>query len=139
MPVLSQHTQETMKNTAKESFLILLYEMIGTAFMSALVTNYFAQLSGSMGLQDQAGLLLGMFVIIMFSARISGSHFNPCITFSYMIGNVKHQNFDRVLGILYILAQFAGAQLGAIFSGIFSSGRPNETRITLSVDSGDIL
>ena len=38
---------------------------------------------------DNVGLLLGMFVTIMFSARISGSHFNPCITFSYMIGNVK--------------------------------------------------
>ena len=128
-----------MKNTARESFLILLYEMMGTAFMTCLVTNYFSQMSGDGGIQDQAGLLLGMFVVIMFSARISGSHFNPCITFSYMIGNVKHQHFDRILGVLYILAQFAGAQAGAIFSGIFSSGRTDDTRITLNVDSGDIL
>lgn len=53
---------------------------------------------------DNVGLLLGMFVTIMFSARISGSHFNPCITFSYMIGNVKQGKFDRILGFLYIAA-----------------------------------
>jgi|TARA_B110001450_G_scaffold237160_1_gene243172 glycerol uptake facilitator-like aquaporin len=53
---------------------------------------------------DNVGLLLGMFVTIMFSARISGSHFNPCITFSYMIGNVKQGKFDRILGLLYIAA-----------------------------------
>ena len=72
---------------------------------------------------DNVGLLLGMFVTIMFSARISGSHFNPCITFSFMIGNVKHGNFDRILGLLYIAAQFAGGMLGAIFSKIFASGK----------------
>ena len=53
---------------------------------------------------DNAGLLLGMFVTIMFSARISGSHFNPCITLSFMFGNVKQGKFDRILGVLYIFA-----------------------------------
>lgn len=62
-----------------------------------------------------------MFVTIMFSARISGSHFNPCITLSYMIGNVKQGKFDRVLGVLYILAQVVGAFLGNIISEIFGS------------------
>ena len=58
---------------------------------------------------DKAPLLLGMFVVIMFGARISGSHYNPIITFSYMIGNVRQGKFDRILGLFYILAQFAGA------------------------------
>jgi glycerol uptake facilitator-like aquaporin len=53
---------------------------------------------------DNAGLLLGMFVTIMFSGRISGSHFNPCITLAFMLGNVRDIKFDRALGILYILA-----------------------------------
>ena len=53
---------------------------------------------------DNAGLLLGMFVTIMFSGRISGSHFNPCITLAFMLGNVRDMKFDRALGILYILA-----------------------------------
>jgi len=109
--------------TAKESSLILLYEMIGTSMMTLLIVNYYAQQSqppcplpnstatGYTGckVNDNTGLLLGMFVTIMFSARISGSHFNPCITFSYMLGNVKHGKFDRILGLLYIVAQLLGA------------------------------
>ena len=58
---------------------------------------------------DKSPLLLGMFVVIMFGARISGSHYNPIITFSYMIGNVRQGKFDRILGLWYIVAQFAGA------------------------------
>jgi len=63
-----------------------------------------------------------MFVTIIFAARISGSHFNPTITLSYMIGNVKQGKFDRILGFLYIVAQMAGACLGVIFSKIFARG-----------------
>ena len=70
---------------------------------------------------DNAGLLLGMFVTIMFSARISGSHFNPCITLSFMFGNVKQGKFDRILGVLYIIAQFLGAILGQVFANILYS------------------
>jgi len=71
---------------------------------------------------DNVGLLLGMFISIMFSAKISGSHFNPCITFSYMMGNIQTKKFDRVLGFLYIVAQFAGAFVGMFLATIFKSG-----------------
>ena len=64
-----------------------------------------------------------MFVTIMFAARISGSHFNPIITLSYMFGNVKQGKFDRILGLLYIVAQLAGAFLGCIFCGIFTANK----------------
>jgi glycerol uptake facilitator-like aquaporin len=77
-----------------------------------------------------------MFVTIMFSARISGSHFNPCITLGYMIGNVKQGKFDRVLGFLYIAAQFAGAFLGCIFAKIFSG---TTYKIELAIESNDIM
>ena len=53
---------------------------------------------------DKSPLLLGIFVVIMFGARISGSHYNPLITFSYMIGNVRQGKFDRILGVFYIAA-----------------------------------
>ena len=79
-----------------------------------------------------------MFVTIMFSARISGSHFNPCITLGYMVGNVKIGKFDRILGFLYIAAQFAGALLGCTFAKIFS-GSIIEEGIELGVDKGDIM
>lgn len=77
--------------------------MIGTAMVSALVSNYYSQIIIN-GNTDNVGLLLGMFICIMFSAKISGSHFNPCITFSYMMGNIQTKKFDRVLGFLYIVA-----------------------------------
>jgi len=137
MPLLKDDTRDNIKNTAKESFLILLYELIGTTMMTCLVSNYFYQHAANKGFGgvnsiDNTGLLLGMFVTIMFSARISGSHFNPCITFSYMIGNVKHGNFDRMLGFLYMAAQVAGAFLGSILSKIYASGK-GEIAIDLSL------
>lgn len=124
MSFVSRETQEYVKATFKDSFLILLYEGVGTAMMTTLICNYYGQLSegnlrtsekalenehrlrieGYLPRADNAGLLLGMFVTIMFAARISGSHFNPIITLSYMFGNVKQGKFDRVLGLLYIVA-----------------------------------
>jgi len=59
---------------------------------------------------------MGMFVVILFGARISRSHYNPLITFSYMIGNVRQGKFDRILGLFYILSQYAGALLAGILN-----------------------
>jgi len=64
---------------------------------------------------DKAPLIMGMFIIILFGARINGSHYNPLITFSFMLGNVRSNKFDRVLGFFYIMAQYAGAMAGGIF------------------------
>jgi len=62
-----------------------------------------------------------MFVIILFGARISGSHYNPIITFSYIIGNIRQAKFDRILGLFYILAQFAGAMLAGFMNLMLNS------------------
>lgn len=67
-------------------------------------------------------LLMGLFVLIMFSARISGSHFNPIITFSFMIGDVKQHGFNRLLGLLYVAAQVLGAMTGGLFCTILFAG-----------------
>ena len=87
---------------------------------------------------DMSPLLMGMFVLILFSARISGSHFNPIITFSYMIGNVKQGKFDRILGILYMVSQVAGAFVGALFCTIINAGFGNtqnsKERAALTID-----
>ena len=125
--------------------MILVYECVGTAMLTSLIANYYAikTLRHTPGYgdnntiqTDNVGLLLGMFVTIMFSARISGSHFNPCITLGYMIGNVKIGKFDRILGFLYIAAQFAGAFLGCIFAKIFSGSTVD---IELGINGGDIV
>lgn len=39
---VSTETKENVLATAKESSLILLYEMIGTAMMTLLIINYYA-------------------------------------------------------------------------------------------------
>ncbi len=41
--LIRQETKENFINTAKESFLVLLYEVIGTAMMTTLVGNYYNQ------------------------------------------------------------------------------------------------
>lgn len=40
--LLRQETKETIKNTARESFLILVYECVGTAMLTTLIANYYA-------------------------------------------------------------------------------------------------
>lgn len=72
-----------------------------------------------------------MFVIIMFGARISGSHYNPIITFSYMIGNVRQGKFDRLLGIFYILAQFLGALAAGALNLFLRINSKKEVRVQI--------
>ena len=94
--------------TFKESVLILLFEFLGTAFLTALFCSCYA-------VRDTAGLLCGFFILLIFSARISGSHFNPAITLAFMFRRDTGR-FSRKLGALYIVAQYVGAILGALFS-----------------------
>ena len=92
--------------TFKESLLILLFEMLGTMLLTGLwCACFFAA--------DLCGLLCGFFILLIFSARISGSHFNPAITLAFMFRKDTGR-FSRLLGLLYIAAQYAGAILGAI-------------------------
>jgi len=61
------------------------------------------------------GLLAGFFVLLIFSARISGSHFNPAITLAFMFRRDTGR-FSRLLGLLYIAAQYLGALCGAVIT-----------------------
>ena len=89
--------------------------MIGTMFLTILVGNYYmvqnynqkvAAKSEDFATVDSAktGLILGMFTITMFSARISGSHFNPCITLAYVLREMKTGSFKPLLAVIYILS-----------------------------------
>lgn len=135
MPLLKPETQEHLRNTFKDSALILVYEFIGTTILCSLVANYYNQAEARQ-VFDNVGLLLGMFVAILFSARTSGSHYNPCITVSYMIGNVQHGNFNRYLGILYIAAQFAGGIVGSIIGKVFVGSKDP---LNLQIDPSEFI
>lgn len=58
---------------------------------------------------------LGFFILLIFSARISGSHYNPIVTLAFMFRK-QEGRFSRWLGLAYILFQFGGAWLGALFA-----------------------
>ena len=135
---VNDELKENLRSTFRESLLILVYEFMGTCLITTLFINtcqnYVDPFNGNNA--DLSSLLLGMFVIILFSARISGSHFNPIITFSYMIGNVREGKFDRILGVFYILAQFCGAAVGGLLSAIMMSGI--EYHVQLSTDDSQM-
>ena len=133
----SRSMVEEAKNTCKESLLILVYEFMGTGMLTLLF------ISTAMNIQNNdktaadtsvCPLLMGLFVLIMFSARISGSHFNPIITFSFMIGDVKQGGFNRLLGLLYVAAQFLGALVGGLFCTILFAGWGKENKPTLNIE-----
>lgn len=44
MPLLRQDTKESLRSTFKDSFIILLYELIGTAILTTIVGNYYYSL-----------------------------------------------------------------------------------------------
>ena len=46
--------------------------------------------------------MLGVFILLIFGAKVSGSHYNPCVTFAFMFRR-EAGRFSRVLGIAYII------------------------------------
>ncbi len=71
----------------------------------------------SVGPQADAGTLevalaFGLVIVVMVSAvgHISGAHFNPAVTFGFMLT----RRISVLLGLAYWLAQFAGAVLAAL-------------------------
>ena len=72
---------------------------------------------------DGVGLFVGFFILLIFSARISGSHFNPAVTLAFMLRKDTGR-FSRKLGICYILFQYLGAFLGSLISyNLFKANR----------------
>lgn len=104
---MQAHGQDFL-TTLKESILILLFEFLGTLLLTSLYNSSFQ--SG-----DGTGFFVGFFILLIFSARISGSHFNPAVTLAFMLRKDTGR-FSRKLGLCYIIFQYAGAFLGALIS-----------------------
>jgi len=101
--------------STKQYFLVnlskFIVEMVGT-----LTIGIFYMMIGD----QQVGVLLGLWVIILFGESISGSHFNPAITLVFMLRkNSTHLGTRRLKGIFYIVAQMLGGILSGLFSKIF--------------------
>ena len=91
-------------HTMLESLMILIFEMFGTGLLAML----FVSTGGGIS------MFVGFFILLILSARISGSHYNPVITFAFMLRKDAGQ-FNKWLGILYMLFQCGGALIGTCF------------------------
>ena len=81
--------------TIRDSILILIFEFLGTMFLSLLYNC-------ATMFEDITGFLLGFFVLLIFGAKISGSHYNPCVTLAFMLRRDVGR-FSRALGFAYII------------------------------------
>jgi glycerol uptake facilitator-like aquaporin len=105
------HSEGGLGKTIRDSLLILFFETLGTAILCCLYNT-------SLRYGDLCGFLMGTFVTLVLSVRISGSHYNPAVTFAYIFRRDVGK-FSRVLGIAYWVAQFVGAFGGAMLSWWF--------------------
>ena len=96
----------------KYSLSKLVMEMVGTM----LLTMFFY--TGS-----SATILLGLWILNIFFWKISGSHFNPAVTFAYMF-----RKDDRKMGwkiaLAYMVSQFIGAYVGALLLNFYTFNLP---------------
>jgi glycerol uptake facilitator-like aquaporin len=81
----------SLRETIRDSLLILVFEFLGTALLCLLYSH-----------NDVTSLFLGMFILIVLSAKISGSHYNPAITLAFMFRKDTGR-FSRILGFAYFL------------------------------------
>ncbi|TNV76606.1 hypothetical protein FGO68_gene4832 [Halteria grandinella] len=93
---LMEHQQSDLKTTIAGSLLILLFEFIGTTFLTLLYLC---------SDRDWCGMLLGIFVLLIFAAKTSGAHFNPAITLAFMLRKETDGRFSKPLGLAYIIFQ----------------------------------
>jgi glycerol uptake facilitator-like aquaporin len=61
---------------------------------------------------------LGIFVLIIFAAKVSGSHFNPAITLAFILRKDTGR-FSRPLGVAYIVFQCIGGFLASLVALLF--------------------
>ena len=75
----------------------LLIELVGTILLTDL---YICATLNS----DYLGFVMGVFILLAFGFKISGAHYNPCITFAFMLRKHTSARFNnRVMGIAYII------------------------------------
>jgi len=96
----------------KYSLSKLVMEMVGTM----LLTMFFST-------GNSATILLGLWILNIFFWKISGSHFNPAVTFAYMF-----RKDDRKMGwkiaLAYMVSQFIGAYVGALLLNFYTFNLP---------------
>jgi len=93
----------------------LIMEMVGTM----LLTMFFS--SGAPPV-----MLLGLWILNIFFWKISGSHFNPAVTFAYMFRK-DEKKMGWKIALAYMVAQFLGAYVGALLLNFYTFSLPKLT------------
>merc|ERR1711953_692701 len=86
----------------------LVMEMVGTC----LLTMFFC--CGHSGV-----ILLGLWILNIFFWKISGSHFNPAVTFAFMFRR-DDKRMSWKLALAYMMAQTLGAYIGALILDFYT-------------------
>ena len=109
--------------TTKQYILVNLskfvVEFVGTATLGTIYL-----LAGA----KQAAVMLLYWVLLLFGTSISGGHYNPCVTLVVMVRKNSSFASRRLLGILFIIAQFLGGLIAAVMG-----------RFLTNADFGDVL
>lgn len=118
------HSEGGFVKTIRDSILILIFEFIGTLLLTLLYhcfTFYTSYTNGNgYVVHDFTGFLLGVFILLIFGAKISGSHYNPCVTLAFMLRRDTGK-FSRSLGLAYIIFQVGGAFCGSLIGFMFTA------------------
>lgn len=101
----------------RNSIYKILFEGIGTMFLT-IAFNCSQKISFS---YNQTAMLLVLWVLTIFGMRISGAHYNPCISVAYMLKK-DVGSFPRILGVAYSVMQILGAFAGAMISWFLVNG-----------------
>jgi glycerol uptake facilitator-like aquaporin len=103
-----------------------LAELLGTALLVAVVvgSGIMAQrLSpGQLGLElleNSTATALGLAVLILLLAPVSGAHFNPVVTLAdHVLGRRAGTGITARAAVVYVLAQIAGGVAGAVLANL---------------------
>jgi glycerol uptake facilitator-like aquaporin len=103
MEVSPSHHEGGFLSTIKYSLSKLIFELIGTTFLTLIFLSGQGNVKyGGNFYAQQTALLLGLWILTIFGYRISGSHYNPAISLAFMFRkDIGH--FPRPLGLAYIV------------------------------------
>lgn len=104
-------SKSPVNNVNSQTWYAALAELTGTFFLTLVALTVAPPVT-----PYAVGLTLLVFVYTIGS--ISGSHINPAVT----VGLVASKRFPLVGGIIYIVAQIAGAMLARLVAGLGLAG-----------------
>lgn len=114
----------------KFSLSKLVMEFTGTLFFTMFFTagaSLTVDLSDITGVDisynfsgtSQSIILLGLWILNVFFWKISGSHFNPAVTFAFMFRRDERKMHWK-LALAYIVCQLAGGYVGALLVNFYT-------------------